>query len=207
MKFYDISMNIHPDMQVWEDMDSKKPRFDTKSFGHITDTTMKLNAHTGTHIDAPLHMINNAAAFETISLERLVRNVKVIDLEHVKDGITKSDLEAHSIKKGDFVLLKTKNSVYESNSFDFQFVYLKEDGADYLAEKEIDGVGIDTLGVERSQENFPTHIKLLGANIIILEGIRLAEIDPGEYFMVAAPLKLTGTEASPARVLLFEKNL
>ncbi|WP_208591595.1 cyclase family protein [Gracilibacillus suaedae] len=205
MKFYDISMDVYPNMQVWEDIESNKPVFDRQTSGHVTATTATLGLHTGTHIDAPLHMINNADTFETIQLERLVRKVKVLDLEDSKDGITRSDLEAHTIEQGDFLLCKTKNSYYSSEHFDFNFIYLKEDGADYLVEKEIEGIGIDTLGIERSQDGNPTHRKLFRDDIIIVEGLRLKDIEPGEYFMVAAPLKLVGTEAAPARVLLFDQ--
>ncbi|MFC4388876.1 cyclase family protein [Gracilibacillus marinus] len=204
MKFYDISMEIHPNMQVWENMDSKKPAFDTRTFDTVTDTNMQLNAHTGTHIDSPLHMINHADTFENIPLNKLIRQVKVIDLMHVTDGISSNDLKAHTINKNDFILFKTKNSFYESHSFDFNFIYLTEDGAEYLINKKIAGVGIDTLGIERSQEGYPTHVKLLQSDIVIVEGLRLKEIVPGEYFMVAAPLKLIGTEAAPARVILFD---
>ncbi|SFM48888.1 arylformamidase [Gracilibacillus orientalis] len=205
MKFYDISMNVYPAMQVWEDIVSKKPVFDTQTHGHVTDTTATLGVHTGTHIDAPLHMINGADTFETIQLEQLVRKVKVIDLENAEDGITRSYLKAHSIEKNDFLLCKTKNSYYDSKSFDYEFIYLKEDGAAYLVEKGIEGIGIDTLGIERSQEGHPTHRKLFRDDIIIVEGLRLKAIEPGEYFMVAAPLKLVGTEAAPARILLFDE--
>ncbi|MGP4042120.1 cyclase family protein [Gracilibacillus sp. D59] len=205
MKCYDISMNVYPNMQVWEDIESKKPIFDTQTFDHVTDTTATIGLHTGTHIDAPLHMINGADTFETIQLERLVRKVKVIDLEKAEDGITRSDLEAHTIEDGDFLLCKTKNSYHASENFDFNFIYLKEDGADYLVEKGIEGIGIDTLGIERSQEGNPTHRKLFRNDIIIVEGLRLKTVEPGEYFMVAAPLKLVGTEAAPARVLLFDE--
>ncbi|UOQ50486.1 cyclase family protein [Gracilibacillus caseinilyticus] len=206
MKCYDISMEIQPTMQVWEDIKSKKPKFDTKTFGHVTDTTLTLNAHTGTHIDAPLHMINDAETFESIAIERLVRDVKVLHLGAAKDGITRQDLEAHTIKKNDFLLLKTNNSDHSSDHFDYEFIYLTEEAANYLIEKEIEGVGIDTLGIERSQEGNPTHRNLFGNNIIIIEGLRLKEIAPGNYFMVAAPLKLIGTEAAPARVLLFDQK-
>ncbi|SHN28028.1 cyclase family protein [Gracilibacillus kekensis] len=206
MKFYDISMEVHPDMQVWEDIEGAKPVFDRNTSGHVTSTTAHIGLHTGTHIDAPLHMINDADTFETIQLERLVRKVKVIDLEDVNDGITSSDLEAHSIEKGDFILCKTKNSYYDEPSFDFNFIFLKEDGAEYLKELGIEGIGIDTLGIERSQEGNPTHRTLFSHDIIIIEGLRLKDITPGEYFMIAAPLKLVGTEAAPARVLLFEEH-
>jgi len=116
--------------------------------------------------------------------------------------LKKTDLEKFEIEKNDFILLKTKNS-YE-DAFNFDFIYLARDAAEYLAEIGIRGVGIDTLGIERSQEGHPTHKTLFGNEIIIIEGLRLKEVEQGDYFMVAAPLKLTGTDASPARVLLFE---
>ncbi|GAE94417.1 metal-dependent hydrolase [Gracilibacillus boraciitolerans JCM 21714] len=205
MNFFDISMEVHSEMQVWENIEGIKPMFDRETNGHVTSTTAHLSLHTGTHIDAPLHMINDADTFETISLKRLVRKVKVIDLENVKDGITRSDLEGHSLAKDDFILCKTKNSDYDKPSFDFNFIFLKKDGADYLAEIGIEGIGIDTLGIERSQEGNPTHRTLFQNDIIIIEGLRLKNIEPGDYFMVAAPLKLIGTEAAPARVLLFKQ--
>lgn len=205
MKIYDISMEVHPEMQVWEDIKGLKPKLDSKTSGYVTNTMMTTGLHNGTHIDAPLHMLENGDTFETIKLERLVRNVKVIDLTTVEDGITRSNLEAHSIEKNDFILCKTKNSYHEEPAFDHQFIFLKEDGAEYLIEKGIEGVGIDTLGIERSQEGHPTHRNLFSNDIIIVEGLRLKDITPGNYFMVAAPLKLAGTEAAPARVILLEE--
>ncbi|EKS54207.1 cyclase, partial [Citrobacter freundii ATCC 8090 = MTCC 1658 = NBRC 12681] len=90
------------------------------------------------------------------------------------------------------------------DAFSFEFVYLAQDGAAYLAEKGVRGVGTDALGIERSQEGHPTHKTLFGAGVIVIEGLRLREVPAGKYFMVAAPLKLVGTDAAPARVLLFE---
>lgn len=66
------------------------------------------------------------------------------------------------------------------------------------------GVGIDSLGIERSQEGHPTHKTLFNNSIIIVEGLRLKEVVEGEYFMVIAPLKLEGTDGSPARALLID---
>ena len=108
----------------------------------------------------------------------------------MENGVSKADLEGFDIQKGDFVLLKTKNSFEET--FNFDFIYLAQDGAEYLSELGIRGVGIDTLGIERSQEGHPTHKTLFANNIIIIEGLRLKEIEQGQYFMVAAPLKING---------------
>jgi arylformamidase len=98
--------------------------------------------------------------------------------------------------------LKTRNSL--EDRFNFNFVYLSEEAANYLADKKIKGVGIDSLGVERNQPNHETHKALFGAGIVIIEGLRLKEAQATSYHMVAAPLKLLGTDGSPARVLLFE---
>ncbi len=202
MKMYDITAPIFVGMPVYKNKPEKQPSFETMTNGHVTETRMSLDVHTGTHMDAPLHMMNDGETIETISLDQIVGSCKVLDLTQVVDGISKDDLLSKDIVKDDFLLFKTKNS--SDDSFNFEFIYLKEDGAKYLAELEIRGVGIDALGVERSQEGHPTHKALFSKKIVVIEGLRLEEVPEGEYFMVAAPLKLTGVDASPARVLLFE---
>lgn len=203
MKIFDISTPIFEGMPVWDNMPEKQPKITRVTNAHVTESRIDLDAHTGTHIDAPLHMMNDGETFETIALEQLVGSVKVLNLIHVKDCIVKEDLEKFHIQEHDFVLFKTQNSF--ETAFNPEFVYLKEEGATYLAELNIKGVGIDALGVERSQPNHPTHKTLFGANIIVIEGLRLKEVEAGAYFMVAAPLKLVGTDAAPARVILLEE--
>ncbi|MCZ8538552.1 cyclase family protein [Paenisporosarcina quisquiliarum] len=202
MKMYDVTGTIHEGMTVYKDKPEKQPKFNQVTNGYVTETRLEIDVHTGTHIDAPLHMVVGGDTFETISMDDLVGQSKVFDLTQVEDGISKKDLESFDIQKGDFVLLKTKNSFEET--FNFDFIYLTHDGAEYLSEIGVRGIGIDTLGIERSQEGHPTHKTLFANNIIIIEGLRLKEIEQGEYFMVAAPLKIVGTDGSPARVLLFE---
>ena len=125
---------------------------------------------------------------------------KVFDLTRIDDRITRQDLEALSILPDDFILLKTRNSAVET--FDNRFVFVDGEAARYLCDLGISGVGIDSLGIERDQSDHATHKALLGAGIIIIEGLRLQDIAPGEYFLVAAPLKIKGVEASPLRALL-----
>ncbi|ERN52299.1 cyclase family protein [Alkalihalophilus marmarensis] len=202
MKMYDVTGAINEGMTVYKNKPEKQPKLNTITNGYVTETRLDLDVHTGTHIDAPLHMVTDGDTFETIPLDNLVGQCKVLDLTEVENSVSKVDLEGFHIQKGDFVLLKTKNSFEET--FNFDFIFLAQDGAEYLSELGIRGVGIDSLGIERSQEGHPTHKTLFANNIIIIEGLRLKEIEQGQYFMVAAPLKLMGTDASPARVLLFE---
>lgn len=202
---YDVSMSIHEGMPVYKNKPEKKPLiqvvqdFETSP---ARESRIQLDVHTGTHVDSPLHMLPDGGTMETLNIEKLTGTCRVLDLTEVKNGITRSDLEGKGIEKGDFVLLKTRNS--DSESFDFEFVFLAEDGASYLASLGVRGVGIDALGVERSQPGHPTHKILFKAGVLILEGLRLKEVPEGEYFMVAAPIKLKETEAAPARVLLFK---
>ncbi|WP_108585194.1 cyclase family protein [Paenisporosarcina sp. OV554] len=202
MKMYDVTGTIYEEMTVYKNKPEKQPKLNQVTTGYVTETRLELDVHTGTHIDAPLHMVVGGDTFETIAMDDLVGQCKVFDLTQVDDGISKKDLEKFEIQKDDFVFLKTKNSYEET--FNFDFIYLAQDGAEYLTQLGVRGVGIDTLGIERSQEGHPTHKTLFAKKIIIIEGLRLKEINQGEYFMVAAPLKLVGTDGSPARVLLFE---
>ncbi|MFD1735095.1 cyclase family protein [Bacillus salitolerans] len=202
MKMYDVTAPIYEGMPVYKNKPEKQPTFNRVTNAHVTESRLSLDVHTGTHMDAPLHMINDADTIETIPLEKIVGSCKVFDLTKVEDGITKDDLQGLTIEKNDFVLFKTSNSFDEE--FNFDFIYIKEDAATYLADLSIRGVGIDALGVERSQPGHPTHKALFSKDIIVIEGLRLKEVPAGEYFMVAAPLKLIGTDAAPARVLLFE---
>lgn len=202
MKFYDVTAPIYEGMPVYKNKPEKQPKFHTVTNGHVTETKVEMDLHTGTHVDAPLHMINDASTIETIAIKDLVGPVKLFDLTDVEDRITKEDIQHLDIQKDDFILFKTKNSFDEA--FNFEFIFVAEDAAAYLAEVGIKGVGIDALGIERAQEGHPTHRSLFQANVIVMEGLRLKEVEAGEYFMVAAPLNIQNTDASPARVLLFE---
>ena len=203
MRIFDISMTIQPDMMVYRNQESKRPVHvierqippDT-----VNDSTLTLNLHTGTHIDSPFHMTADGYATEFLNLEKLITRCRVLDLTAVTDGISQSDLMELKIEAGDFLLLKTRNSY--SDNFDPAFIYLKADGAAYLAERRIKGVGIDSLGIERAQPNHETHLALLKQEIIIIEGLRLKDVPAGEYNLIALPLKIRNADGAPMRAIL-----
>ena len=206
MKIYDISMNINENMPVYKGRDFKRPIFsidsDFKTGASAYETRLEINMHTGTHLDRPLHMIEGGATLDTLELEQVITGCKVFDLTEVEGGISKEDLEKLDIEKGDFVLLKTKNSFEDILETDF--IYVDKTGASYLKDKEVKGVGIDSLGIERDQVGHPTHKTLLANNIVILEGLRLKDIQEGDYFLFAAPLKIDGVEGAPVRAILLK---
>lgn len=202
-RIYDISMTIEEGMQVWKNYEAKKPSIQNvqnHEQGKPHESLLTMNVHTGTHVDAPLHMLAGGATIETIPLEQLVGPARVLDLTHVKDSITKEDLVSFNIQKGERLLFKTSSSY--SDEFLMDFVFLREDGARYLADIGIAVAATDALGIERAQAEYPTHRTLMRAGVVIVEGVRLKEVAPGSYWLVIAPLKMTGIDAAPARALL-----
>ena len=201
-KVYDVSMSIFEGMPVYKNKEEKQPHLQRVTNNYVSETRLSMDVHCGTHVDAPLHMVVEGETMETISIDRLVGPCRVLDLTHVTDGIKQSDLENLDIEEGEFLLLKTSNSF--EDAFHPEFIFVQEDAAQYFTEKKINGVGIDALGIERSQPGHPTHKTLFNHGIIIIEGLRLKEVPAGRYFMFAAPLKLVGTDAAPARVMLVD---
>ncbi|PKK97704.1 MAG: cyclase, partial [Tenericutes bacterium HGW-Tenericutes-2] len=208
MIIHDISMSINPSMTVYKNRDNKRPELiNAASFEKegVFETKLSMNLHTGTHIDFPLHTIQNGVNSNQYELETFLGIAKVFDLLHVNDHISESDLLPLDIKENDFVLFKTKNS--ESESFDFEFIYVDLSAAKYLSKKKIRGVGIDSLGIERNQANHPTHDTLLSQNIVILEGLRLNNISAKTYDFICLPLKIDAVEALPVRAILIENDV
>lgn len=131
----------------------------------------------------------------------------MLDLTDVPDKITRDDLAEHEskIRPNDIVLLKTVNSdKTATDKFTPHFIFLEQSGAQFLKEKKIAAVGIDYLGIERSQQNHETHRILMESKIIIIEGLRLQAVNEGRYTCICLPLYVIGTEAAPARAVLVE---
>lgn len=202
MELYDVSMPIHDKMAVYKNRAENRPKLtvDRDFTKGAWETRLSINMHTGTHVDAPFHFLPEGSKIDSLPLEKVIRPCRVLDLTDVADAITDTHLEAHQIESGDFILLKTRNSLV--SGFDPAYVFLDSDGAKYLIHKQVQGVGIDALSIERGQADHATHRLLLKEKMVIVEGLRLAEVPQGAYLLIAAPLMVVGAEAAPARVVL-----
>ena len=202
----DVTMTISSEMMVYKNLEVKKPiiinRANFGTHSHY-ESSITMDLHTGTHIDMPLHMIESGEDSDVFEIEAVNGNCFVIDLTGIQDKqIEKHHLLAYKdqIKAGEIVVLKTVNSL--TDIFDFEYVFLAESGAQFLFECGVKCVGIDALGIERSQPEHPTHKILLGNHIYIIEGIALKNIKEGHYEMLCLPIKVSKVEGLPARVLL-----
>lgn len=205
LKIYDISMPISYSMPVYKGKEYKRPIISIDgdfSTGSVYETRLELNLHTGTHLDTPKHMIPDGYTLEELDLSKVITACRVLDLTDVRDKITDKDLMRFDIKEGEFILLKTRNSFEDILEKDF--IYVDRDGAKYLTKLKIKGVGIDSLGIERAQPDHETHISLFNADVMILEGLILKDIEEGEYLLSAAPIYIPGAEAAPVRAYLMK---
>lgn len=199
-------MPIHMDMPVYKGRASKKPTILVESdftTGSAHETRIEMNVHTGTHVDTSLHIIPGGGTIDGLDLARVVTHCKVLDFSGLlSDRISKENLLDKGIAAGDFILFKTRNSL--ENILETDYIFIDKSGAGYLRDLKISGVGIDALGIERTQPEHETHKILFGADIIILEGLQLRDVEEGNYFLVAAPVYIAGAEGAPVRAFLMD---
>lgn len=204
MKVYDISWPLSP--ATTEYKNRKSIVFtETKVFDkdNVRTSTICFDSHTGTHVDAPSHFLKDGKTIDQVRLDRLIGRARVIDMMTAVNAISMNDLARYDIGADEIILLRTINSgVHGTDPFYKDFMYLDATGARYLAEKRVKAVGIDYLGIERGDPDHMTHTTLMKADIVIIEGLRLAHVPAGKYFMVCLPLAVIGLDAAPARAIL-----
>lgn len=205
LEIYDISLNIEEGMVSFPgDTIPEFKRIKKIEADNYNLSNMKVSVHVGTHVDAPSHFIENGRTIEEIPPQRFMGEAQVIEIKN-KNEIKKNELESIDFNSNK-ILFKTNNSnVISENIFYDDFVYLNYEAAEYLIELGIDFIGIDYLTIESiDTTDFAVHKLLLKNNVIVLEGINLIRVEPGNYKMISLPLKLTGAEASPVRALLYK---
>ncbi|MDO8505020.1 MAG: cyclase family protein [bacterium] len=203
MKIIDISVPLHPKMATYPG--DPKVTFKPWPGKDWALTELTLGTHTGTHVDAPRHVFKNGTRIDELPLEKFIGPCRVLDMTHVKRAIELKDLKAARIKKGERILVKTRNSLRSQEVFRPDYVYLSGDATEYLAKLPITLFGIDAFSVkERGSGDLRPHTVLLKKDIVILERINLKNVTPGKYTLVALPLKLKGLDGSPVRAVLLK---
>lgn len=210
-KIFDISINISKDAIYYPDDDYFKISkiSDLNNNDICTTNKLEMSTHTGTHLDFPSHFIKNGKNIEDFHINHFFFKAIIITIEN-NEYIEKKNFINYNLSNIDAVLFKTKNSInglVTDSKFTQNYIYLKEDAADYLVEKKIKLVGIDYLSIEKYNSNdYYIHNVLLKNNILILESINLKDIIENEYLLICLPLKIKNCEASPVRAVLIQEN-
>src|SRR5215471_17964185 len=171
-------------------------RGDSATVSHLS-----LGVHSGTHVDAPVHFIGGAPGVDEFSIDAMIGPARVIEILD-KEICTAQDLAAYDIGAGERLLLRTSNSnrCWNVDAFIEDYAHLDTSAARMLAERRVRMVGIDYLSIGRGAEGPEVHRILLGAGVVILEGLDLSRVDAGFYDVVCLPLKILGGDGAPARV-------
>ena len=166
-------------------------------------STLHMSAHTGTHVDAPRHFFDNGPGTEALPLEMLIGRTRVIEVV-TRGGIAADDFSRIDLSEDVRLLIKTHNSrLWASPEFHADYVGVTESAARHLVDHGIKVLGVDYLSVEKFRTpGAPAHHVLLGAGTIVIEGLNLADVDPGFYDMICLPLRIVGADGAPARVVL-----
>lgn len=207
-EFIDISLTVTNQLITWPGDPSvhleRVKKIEQGANANVSE--LNLGVHTGTHVDAPVHFIPGANGIDTLALDELIGPAQVIQLPDGEDFANRKVLEQAGILPGTTrLLIKTRNSHYwadQVKEFQPTFVGVTKDGAEFLVEKGIRLVGLDYLSISPYKQSRPTHEVLLGARVIILEGLDLSKVTPGEYTLICLPVKLGGSDGAPARAVL-----
>ncbi len=207
MRIYDISVGVSEEIPVWPG----DPPVVLKRVAKIEDgananvSHFSASVHIGTHIDAPVHFLDDGEGIEAIPLNILIGRAYVIDLSKA------TVLDAETLERAGIpprtkrLLLKTRNSdlwARGETNFQTDIVGVNKSGAEWLVRKGVQLVEVDYLSVAPFKQSKEPHQILLGAGIVILEGLNLDEVSQGRYNLCSLPIKLIGSDGAPARAIL-----
>jgi len=207
MRTYDITLTISPDMIVWPgDPSVNMKRLSSIASGDNANVSqISMSCHTGTHVDAPDHFLNNGKTVESLSLDLLIGRAYVLHLPDVNLITASVLMDADIPPRTRRLLFKTRNSDFWANGnkeFQTDFVGISVDAAELLVDRNVKVVGIDYLSIAPFKLGKPVHTILLDAGMVVIEGLDLSRVSQGRYTLHCLPLKLGGADGAPTRAIL-----
>jgi arylformamidase len=205
MRLYDVTLPICAGMPVYAgDPEVRvEPHLRIAAGDPVNVDRLSFGSHTGTHVDAPRHFLDEAAGVDGLALEALIGPARVHAVgpaPHVDVG----QLAAPELAGVERLLLKSRNSDrWGAGQFFSDFAALTPEAARHLVAVGVQLVGVDGLSVDPfGDADAPAHHILLEAGVVILEGLDLSLVPPGPYELLCLPLRIRGGDGAPARVLL-----
>ncbi len=201
MKIYDISQEVFDCTVFPGDPQPERIRMQRIADGDICNLTgINMCAHNGTHVDAPYHFIDGAKTIEQVDIDRFIGlayvtaftgQITAKDAERIMEMAKEADKEhsASQDKPSDRILVKGKAVV-------------TEEAAKVFAKERIKLFGNESQTVGPEDAPMAVHLTMLSKEIVLLEGIRLADVPEGVYMLNAAPINLGGADGAPCRAVL-----
>ena len=194
MKVYDISQEVFGCKVYPNDPMPEKIVLKSMQKGDAYNlTAFNMCAHNGTHIDAPFHFIKDGKTIDEICLEAFVGMAYVAEHHGLVTGSDATEIIEKAKKQN---LEASKRILIKGE------VEVSLEAAKVFASSDILLLGNEPQTVGPQNAPMAVHLTLLGANVVLLEGIRLGEVYEGVYFLNAVPLNLSGADGSPCRAVL-----
>jgi len=172
----------------------------------LTLSVFSLGAHSGTHVDAPMHFLVDGAPVDRIALDALIGPARVIQIADSVQAIDAVELNRHQWRGAERLLFRTRSTArrwMSSAVFHRDFAYIAPDAAQLLVDAGVKLVGIDYISAEQFGAPAPrTHRIILGRGTPIVEGLDLSDAPGGDYDLIVLPMKVRGHEGAPARAIL-----
>ena len=207
MAIYDITVPIRSSMPVYDgDPGVRIDAWSAFAKGDSSNVSMlNFGAHTGTHVDAPAHFIEGARKIDALSLDVLIGPARVIRVPDELKEITVEFLQRCDLTGIERLLFHTRNSGFWNEGFRSDYTHLLPEAAQNLVQLGVKLVGTDYLSIEKFHSgHHKTHLALLSNNIVIVEGLSLADVPAGDYELICLPLKIAdgSGDGAPARAVL-----
>lgn len=208
-RIYDITVPLSPALPVYPGDPAieitpitQLAKGDVSNISHLT-----LCSHSGTHLDVPRHFFVQGDSLDRLDLNVLIGPVRVVTVTG-QNPITADILQTLDLGSARRILFKTRNSrLWVRPDFHPDYTALTASAAHYLVARGVKLVGIDYLSVDAYADNdFPVHRILLGARVLILEGLDLRAVTAGDYDLIALPLRIEDGDGAPARVILRDRT-
>ncbi|MBS5886051.1 MAG: cyclase family protein [Clostridium sp.] len=206
MRVIDLSHTINKNMTTY----TKDEKLEIYNIATIekdgfNEKLLRLCTHTGTHIDAPSHMINKGKTIEEFNISEFIGIAFMIDISNIKE-VTISDLTQYEedLRNCDFLILKTGwESHWGTKSYFNDFPSLTEEAAKWICDFSLRGIGIDAISIDKFDSiDFEIHNIVLSRGKLIIENLtNLDDINSNKFTLVATPLKIEDGDASPVRAI------
>ncbi len=208
MDIIDISLPLSPEMPVYPGL--KPFNFErARSFqkgNNVNVTNLEFAVHVGSHLDTPSHFLPEGSTIEQVDLNRLMGPAQVIEVDAA--CIEPAHLQAAGVQRQRVLIKTSLSKKAKPTTFDKDAPYLHPDAASWLVEHNVQLVGIDGWTPDRyGDHSHACHHILLGAGVLILECLNLRPARAGFYTLVALPLNVVGSEASPVRAVLLPDGI
>jgi arylformamidase len=207
MDYIDITYSISEDLPKWPGSHGFKSTFRLEIPESVANaSSFHLDTHYGTHLDAPLHFIENGNSVDQLDLNVLMGPAYIVHIERQKK-IGSNDLNKAQIPQNcKRLLIKTENQALwkseNKSKFYENFAALTSEGAQWIVDRGIELVGIDYLSIQRFKDGPETHQVLLKNGVVIVEALKLDQVEEGWYELICLPMKLKGLEGAPVRAVL-----